>query len=45
MVFAVSALLFCSADEMQCYTQGKGIATVLVTAGVAGYVWASRMPS
>ena len=40
LVFGASALLFCDNDEAQCFTPAKGVATVVVAAGVVGYVLA-----
>jgi ABC-type molybdate transport system substrate-binding protein len=41
LVFSASALLYCANDQAQCFTAPKGIATVVVAAGVFGYAWAS----
>ena len=37
LVFACSATFFCGNDVAQCFTPAKGLATLVVTAGVAAY--------
>jgi hypothetical protein len=37
--FAVSAFLFCEQQSSQCYTQERGMSTILVCAGVTAFSW------
>ncbi|KAI8593013.1 hypothetical protein BDZ88DRAFT_405206 [Geranomyces variabilis] len=37
LVFGLSHLLFCKQDAVQCFTAAKGVATLIVVAGVIGF--------